>query len=122
MSEVIRQLTDDFGLRTDLVAKVFSSSDTMGFVLGEWTPCVSSNVAEAMYDEGEQTLYIGFDGGDPGGGVDYHAYFGVNFDMAMSFANAPSKGIWVWENLRRTGWPATAIERNRVPKGKRKRA
>ncbi len=80
-----------------------SSGDRFDFLNGLWVAVDSSNVAEGMYDAEAESLYLGFHG--HGGGVSYYEYPRVSDDMADSFANASSHGEWVWEYLRRGGWP-----------------
>lgn len=80
----------------------FSVDDTAALFLGAWVPCQSSNVREAHYDAEARLLVIGF--GKPGQPVKYYGYPGVDEDMAESFANAPSKGKWVHQRLKKTGW------------------
>lgn len=100
-----------------LGSKALTDGQLMAFALGGWVPITSSNVHEAMYDEKKQELHIGFDGGDPSRGVDYYVYYGVPYSMAMNFASAGSKGVWVDQNLKKTGWPYAPTQKNRVTQG-----
>lgn len=78
----------------------------VAFLNGVWvgTPD-SSNVGEAMYLPDSEELLIGFHGGKPNEPMNYYEYAGITFDMAESFALADSKGKWVWDVLRRNGYP-----------------
>lgn len=65
---------------------------------GAWMDCSrSSNVDLAQYDWEANVLYIEFKGGA------VYAYDNVSFNEAVSFANAPSYGKWVWDHLRIRG-------------------
>ncbi len=86
---------------------VFTPEERNAFLWGEWVACESSNVREIKYDPEEETLQIGY--GKPGGPVTYYEYQDVWPEMAELFANAPSKGVWTWEYLKRTGWPYTKL-------------
>lgn len=68
---------------------------------GVWTPCESSNVKEAMWTPDREILTIGFLDGS------YYEY-PIDENMAASFAYAPSKGGWIWDNITWPGrnyWP-----------------
>lgn len=71
-----------------------------GFMFGKWIYVDSSNVAEIRYDQHAKILYVGFDGGDPSREISYYAYPGIQWMFAWDLAIAPSKGAWVWDNLR----------------------
>lgn len=57
----------------------------------------SSNVQAAQYDQSELTLLVWFLDGS------LYQYSGVTPHEAISFATAPSKGLWVWQTLRISG-------------------
>lgn len=105
------------------LGRAFDEEEAFSFLLGVWTKCSSSNVAEARYLDETMTLEVGFDGGDPAGGIDYYAYPGVTFNEAQSFALSDSKGTWIFRNLKLTGRAHYAILKTRSPKtpGRRKR-
>ncbi len=60
----------------------------------QWTPVMSSNVAEVGYNQGTNTLGVRFLNGSE------YNYFGVDEDVYTSFLSAGSKGKFVWYTLR----------------------
>ena len=64
---------------------------------GTWLPVQSSNVEQIHYDPSDSTLKIKFLNGG------YYQYDDVSIREAESFANASSKGKWVWDELRKRG-------------------
>lgn len=88
------------------LAAAFSDQETLNFLNGVYTPTPdSSNVAGAFWNPDEEILHIAFHGGHPEEGISAYEYLGITYDMAMSFAEADSKGKWVWDILRRNGYP-----------------
>lgn len=59
----------------------------------------SSNVLQLVYDPTQPDLYAEFIGGR------WYKYKGVSKSKASEFYQAASKGVAVWEWLRRQGWP-----------------
>ena len=57
----------------------------------------SSNVASAQYDRSRQELTLEYENGSA------YVYREVSEAEAQSFLTAPSKGEWVWDNLRVRG-------------------
>ena len=57
----------------------------------------SSNVGAVQYFEQDRKLMVEFLGGSA------YLYSNVSLEEAKSFANAQSKGAWVWDNLRVRG-------------------
>lgn len=80
----------------------FSREETRRFLAGDWVECTSSNVREAKYAAAEEVLYLGF--GRPGDPVSYYGYPNVWPELAELFALATSKGKWVHQYLKQTGW------------------
>jgi len=80
--------------------RLLSTDEVEAFVYaGEPLTVVSSNVGPlAQYFIDEQKLMLEFDGG-----ASAYLYDDVTPDEAFAFAAAPSKGIWVWDNLRVRG-------------------
>jgi hypothetical protein len=64
---------------------------------GKWLKVNSSNVDSAHFDAPRGILTILYRNGS------YYQYFGVTPDEALDFAAAPSKGQWIWDNLRVRG-------------------
>lgn len=62
-----------------------------------WLPVVSSNVAAAQYQGGENKLTLEFLNGN------FYQYSNVSTDEARSLALAGSKGGWVWDEFRVRG-------------------
>ena len=60
-------------------------------------PVFSTNVEMAQYDHEKNVLIITFKGGSQ------YAYSNVSLQEAIGFAQAGSKGGWVWSNLRIRG-------------------
>lgn len=87
----------------------FDDEETAAFLFGVWCPVRSSNVLEMYYDADAQTLTVGFDpspyGDNTGGNPAYYDYPGVDEDLALAFARAPSKGGAVWDYLIYTNHP-----------------
>jgi hypothetical protein len=54
---------------------------------------------EASYDDEEEMLFITF----IGGGAKMYGYYPVNEIEARGYFFAPSKGKWIWSNLRVRG-------------------
>lgn len=81
-------------------------NDAVAMLNGYWTPCHSSNVQLAAFWPEYQILGIRF--GKPGEtpGEPYY-YTDVTAEMAQSFAEAASKGTWVYNTLRDSNWPFT---------------
>lgn len=75
------------------------SSDQLDDFLhfGEWLPVQSSNVAAAQYDGETEQMTVEFDDGS------FYQYQQVSRQEARAFAQAGSKGIWVWDHLRIRG-------------------
>lgn len=72
--------------------------DEMGkFLHGNESSFRSSNVASGNYNLGQKYLELGFNNGGR------YGYHNVSPVEAMSLYNSPSKGKWVWDNLRRRG-------------------
>lgn len=70
------------------------------YLQGEWLPVASSNVRTIRYlpeDEAEEVEFYG--GGSPA----FYAYSNVTPRIARDFAEAPSKGKWLWSNFRKRG-------------------
>lgn len=65
--------------------------------LGELLFVHSSNVAAAQYDVYSRTMMVEFKGGAA------YLYSDVSEDEAIAFANAQSKGSWVWSVCRIRG-------------------
>lgn len=68
-----------------------------GFVNGDYLPVHSSNLAAAQYHKEDQKLMIEFLSGSA------YLYSGVTEQEAIEFAQAQSKGNFVWTSLRRRG-------------------
>lgn len=67
------------------------------FLWGEKLNVTSTLLAAAQYDMAKQELILWFlDGASA-------LYYGVTPQEARSFADAPSKGIWFWDNIRVRG-------------------
>lgn len=64
---------------------------------GKWLAVVSSNVDLIRYDYEEEVLYVQFKNGA------MYSYRTVSYKEALDFAQAPSKGGWVWDHLRVRG-------------------
>lgn len=60
----------------------------------QWTPVLSSNVAEVGYNAGTNTLGVRFLNGSE------YEYYGVDEDVYTSFLSAGSKGKFVHYNLK----------------------
>ncbi len=73
----------------------FSEDDLRRFLLGEEIACESSAMTAARYDEDRQELTLKLMGGRPDG----YTWPGIDTDMAWDFAEARSKGTWMWANL-----------------------
>lgn len=72
--------------------------DIEDFVYGNQLLFVqSSNVAAAQYHLDERQLMVEYLNGDA------WMYQPVTEEMAIEFARAPSKGNWVWDNLKVRG-------------------
>jgi len=78
---------------------------------GEWveTPA-SSNVYAFSYDLDAHRLYVRFkdraqkgEKQRPNAPGPIYAYYNAPLDLFMAMFNAPSKGIWIWDNLRIRG-------------------
>lgn len=67
------------------------------FLFGAWMTVSSSNVAAAQWDEERQVMTIEFHDGS------FYEYAHITAGDAESFADAPSKGGWVWDVLRVRG-------------------
>lgn len=63
----------------------------------------SSTVASAQYFLEEQRLLLEFLPKGGGRRTSAYLYSGVNISVALSFAQAASKGEWVWETIRWRG-------------------
>lgn len=61
-------------------------------------PVQSSNVASVGYDEGTSTLEIGFNDGS------IYQYFGVPQHIYEGLMNAPSKGTFLNQYIKRGGY------------------
>ncbi len=70
---------------------------------GKWYGDFSSSNVELMnYDYEKEILYVQFKPkNNSGAGV--YAYNPVSMAEALSFIKAPSKGGWIWDNLRIRG-------------------
>jgi len=68
---------------------------------GGWQPVSSSNVVAILYEADDERLLIEY--GKAGKPSSFYAYQPVPLAMAMSLYDAPSKGTWVWDNLRLRG-------------------
>jgi KTSC domain len=64
---------------------------------GEFLFVQSSNVAVAQYFPEDQKLMVEFLNGSA------YLYSGVGVEEARDFAEAPSKGEWIWDHLRKRG-------------------
>lgn len=75
------------------------SSDQLDDFLhfGEWLPVQSSNVAAAQYDGETEQMTVEFKDGS------LYQYQQISLVEARSFAQAGSKGGWVWDQLRMRG-------------------
>ena len=85
----------------------FDEEQTAAFLLGVRTECTSSNVAAAWYEADQEngTMFIEFDGkGKPNTVYWWH---NQPYDVATSFANASSKGVWVWSQYN---WPKVTYD------------
>lgn len=67
------------------------------FLDGELVFVRSSNLVAAQWDEAAGTLMIEFKKGV------VWVYAPVNRHEARAFIEAPSHGIWVWDNLKKRG-------------------
>ncbi len=76
------------------------------FLAGTWEPVDSSNVAEAAYDADASRLLVRFDSG-------HGHWYAVSPSQARDFYEAPSKGTWLWDNVRVRG----SKTEHRVPHG-----
>lgn len=74
-------------------------NNVMSFLQGKsWLPTPqSSNVAAGAYNPEYKTLTLVFNNGA------MYIYYDIPATMAKSFAYAPSKGKWVWNQLRVPG-------------------
>lgn len=70
----------------------WSDEETFRFYLGHRIACRSSNVQFAQWMPHEEVLNLWF--GKPGGTLTAYHYLQVDIEMAESFAQAPSKGVW----------------------------
>lgn len=78
--------------------RALPASDVEAFVYEEQPLFVhSTNVAMAQYFFTTKQMMVEFLGGGA------YLYDGVTEDEAIQFAKAPSKGGWVWDNLRVRG-------------------
>jgi len=71
--------------------------DKSAFLLGAWMKVSSSNVAGAQWDEDRQVMTLEFRDGS------FYEYANCDSGTAESFADAPSKGGWVWDVFRVRG-------------------
>lgn len=78
-------------------AEGLASSEFERFMSGEWVGFTSSNVEAGVYFPESLRLELQFRDGT------YYAYFSVGSEEAASLYRAPSKGKWVWDNLRIRG-------------------
>lgn len=77
---------------------------------GDRISAASSNVSWYSYDPGRNVLIIGFLN------LSMYAYGNVSEAEAVSLLFAPSKGTWVWDNIRVRGKGNS--RRTRKPFGK----
>ena len=64
---------------------------------GEWSQVSSSNVIGAKYEAENELLFVQYKDGST------YQYLGVSLSQAAAFAEAPSAGTWIWDNLRQRG-------------------
>lgn len=75
---------------------------------GEKVHVTSSNVSAAQYHESTKQLTLWFLARGKRGESAY-VYDGISRGMAYDFITAPSKGRWVWTNLRETERPYVRV-------------
>lgn len=78
---------------------------THPIITREYVPCQSSNVHSFSYDYDRMRLHVRFhpSGKEGRGKGSLYAYEGVPPRKFLALLNAPSKGVWVWDNLRIRG-------------------
>lgn len=88
---------------TDKNRRKMPSKDVEGFIYdGDLIYVNSSNVLAAQYHPEVNKMMVEFHGGKSSGYSAY-LYSNVSIDEAISFAQAQSKGAWVWDHLRVRG-------------------
>jgi len=97
-----------------------------GFIAPVMVPVKSSNVKAIGYDDLNKMLYVEFlNKKDPQQPGDFYRYYEVDERMYLRFLAAPSKGKFLWWNIRgryrytkegRTGWRGP--KRERIKKSK----
>jgi len=68
----------------------------------QWQTVASSNVHSALYNEGQDALYVRFLRSGPD---DIYVYDGRTPAEWQDFLTATSKGAWIWDNPIAEGWP-----------------
>lgn len=79
-----------------------------GLHWGEKIHVTSSNVSAVQYQESTKQLTVWFLAKGKRGESCY-VYDGISRGMMYDFLTAPSKGRWVWTNLRETGRPFVRV-------------